>query len=185
MTGTKDQYRWRSIAWPGLELVQITRDENAIAAEGMLITEADGKPYGAQYRLVLAPDWTLVRVAVSRQNGARRELISDGKGNWTDGNGLALPELAGAIDIDLSGSPLTNTLPIRRTRLQADKPQCFTMAFIDLESLTVAPHTQIYTRIDDTHFAYESETTGFTAKLTVDKDGFVTEYPGLFERIGD
>jgi hypothetical protein len=45
------------------------------------------------------------------------ELISDGRGKWTDASGNPLPALDGAIDMDLSVSPFTNTLPIRRLRL--------------------------------------------------------------------
>ena len=44
-------------------------------------------------------------------------LRADGAGNWSDGIDSPLSHLNGAIDVDLSASPFTNTLAIRRLSL--------------------------------------------------------------------
>ena len=55
------------------------------------------------------------------------------------------------------------------------------MAYIDLPSLSVSPHVQDYTALGGGRFAYCSQTTGYTAELETDSEGFVTLYPGLFQ----
>jgi hypothetical protein len=45
-------------------------------------------------------------------------LSADGKGRWFDAKGTHLAELDGCIDIDISATPFTNTLPIRRLQLK-------------------------------------------------------------------
>jgi hypothetical protein len=67
-----------------------------------------------------------LRRGVARAGRARRrpgfraagvDLLSDGQGNWTTSDGQAVSELRGCIDVDISVSAFTNTLPIRRLGL--------------------------------------------------------------------
>ena len=160
------QYRWQRLDVPGLELLEIGERKSGIDARGMLISEAEGTGFGASYHIRLAPDWTFRALNLQLLDGRVLKLRSDGKGNWTEGNGAPRRDLDECIDIDLSGSPFTNTLPIGRTHWQTGVPEHFTMAFIDLASLSVTPHEQVYTRRDDTHFSYRSETTGFESELS-------------------
>lgn len=45
-------------------------------------------------------------------------LHADGNGHWTTDTVEPQPDLGGCVDIDLTATPLTNTVPIRRLRLQ-------------------------------------------------------------------
>ena len=90
----------------------------------------------------------------------------------------------GAFDVDLGGSPLTNSLPIRRLDLlkaETGVAHRLSVAWILVPSLEVVQADQIYTPLGDHGIRYASET--FSADLTVDDDGFVNEYPGLALRI--
>jgi hypothetical protein len=95
--------------------------------------------------------------------------------------GIEDPDLLyGAFDVDLGGSPLTNTLPIRRLGLLKADPGVshrISAAWVLLPSLEVVQADQIYTPLGDNRIRYASET--FSADLTVDDEGFVTDYPGL------
>ena len=71
-------------------------------------------------------------------------LRADGDGAWTDGAGVALPALAGCIDIDLAISPCTNTLPLRRRAFADGEARVLTMAYIRVPELTVEPMRQRY-----------------------------------------
>jgi uncharacterized protein len=104
-------------------------------------------------------------------------------GAWERANGEALPQFEGCIDIDIGATPFTNTLPIRRAHLAAGVPQHFRMVWIPLDSLEPFVDEQIYTRRDDTHFRYAAADGSFEADITVDEEGLVVDYPGLYHRI--
>jgi len=95
----------------------------------------------------------------------------------------------GAFDVDLGGSPLTNTLPVRRLGLHrpaADEigvAHRVSVAWVLLPSLEVVQADQIYTAMGEGRVRFASET--FSADLTIDEDGFVVDYPGLAARVGD
>lgn len=177
------QYRWRSVQTPGFELVDFGERANGTDARGMIISEADGVAFGAVYHIRLRQDGTFEGLNLQLLDGRKLTLRSDGKGRWTENDGAPRPDLVDCIDIDLSGSPFTNNLPIRRTRFAIGTPEDFTMAFVALDSLSVTPHEQTYTRLDDDRFRYHSKTTGFQSDLIVDSEGVVLTYPGLFERV--
>nr|WP_267873671.1 putative glycolipid-binding domain-containing protein [Massilia sp. Se16.2.3] len=92
--------------------------------------------------------------------------------------------LDGCIDIDLTASCFTNTLPIRRLGAALTERQPIDVAWVWIPELRVEKARQAYTRLDDARVRFESVGTGFQADLTVDGDGFVLDYPGLFRRTG-
>jgi hypothetical protein len=168
----------------------------------------DPIPYSCRYELRTDPAWTTAHLDVSVEGagwarGVRLELAA---GRWRattseQGNldaklaaaghaGAGLPGaedpdlLYGAFDVDLSGSPLTNTLPIRRLNLlkaQTGVAHRLSVVWVLLPSLEVVQADQIYTPLGDGRVRFASET--FSADLTVDDDGFVIDYPGLAERV--
>lgn len=88
------------------------------------------------------------------------------------------PDLAGCIDIDLSITPATNTLPIRRLGLAVGASAEVTAAWVRFPALIVAPLRQRYTRLAPDRYRYESLESGFTTELTVDDQGLIAHYPG-------
>lgn len=175
--------RWRPLDAVGLEHFEIAEGPTAIVARSVLIGSREGMPFGLHYEVELAPNWSFRALRLERMDGPRLELYADGEGNWTDGQHLELPRLNGCIDIDISGSPFTNTLPIRRTRFSPGEPARFTMAWIPLDTLEPFPDEQIYTLLENGRYLYESSDGSFKAELSVDADGLVTHYPTLFERV--
>ena len=103
-------------------------------------------------------------------------------GKWGEVNGSFRPELDGCVDVDLGCTPFTNTLPIRRLGLEVEAAADILVARVDHETLSVTPERQRYTRLGPDEWRYEDES-GFTADLTVDGDGLVIDYPGLFRRL--
>jgi hypothetical protein len=60
----------------------------------------------------------------------------------------------------------------------------FRMAWIDGTALTVEAKSQAYTKLAERLYLFESlDGTGFQAKLSVDEDGLVLNYPDLFQRV--
>lgn len=175
--------RVADLAWRGLEVESLERlhiDEGASIRIQSIIDSARGR---FRYEIVCERDWTFRTLHLEAATGERAlELESDGKGQWTvDGEWRS--DLDECIDIDLSATPFTNSLPIRRLDLAIDDEADLVMAYVDFEELTVLPDAQRYTRLDEDLYRYESLDSDFTRDLTVDLAGFVVEYPGLFERV--
>ena len=174
--------RWQPVGEVGLEHCRIWENSDGINARSVLIGEFDGFAYGAQYDIQLASDWTFRSLTLRLQDGRVLRLLSNGLGDWKI-NGRRAPELEGCVDIDISGSPFTNTLPIRRAHFTDGVPQQFAMAWVPLDSLEPFRDGQIYTRLDATHYRYQAADGSFEQVLEVDAEGFVLDYPTLFRRV--
>lgn len=118
-------------------------------------------------------------------DGRGLRLLSDGEGRWRDEDGRPLPRFDGCIDIDLAGTPFTNTLPIRRLGLARQSGTArLTMLYVPFDTFEPVIDGQRYTcLVEDRLYRYEAEDRSFAADLPVDEDGLVTDYPSLFERL--
>lgn len=136
---------------------------------------------------------TRYRVRAERSGITRRARIysrlgehlieRDKSGRW-EMDGREVPEVAGALDIDLGFTPATNTLPIRRLGLAIGEAADVTAAWFDPADRRLKPLRQRYERIDADHYRYSAADHGFEADLTVDKFGAVTHYPGYWDTAG-
>jgi uncharacterized protein len=118
-------------------------------------------------------------------------LFTDGEGSWETESGEALTSLKGCLDVDISVTPFTNTLPIRRLALQSGSSSTLSMVYITAPQLQVEVSEQRYTCLETSSTggrylfeSLESGVPGFVAELPVDQDGLVLNYPELFRRVG-
>ncbi|WP_407701936.1 putative glycolipid-binding domain-containing protein [Viridibacillus soli] len=111
-------------------------------------------------------------------------ISSNGKGRWFDVKGNEIHELNGALDIDISCTPFTNSLPINRFEWDQNKSKNFKIVFISIPDMTYKEVKQSYTLIKDTidsrEFQYKSGI--YETKIEVDINGLVIAYPGIFTR---
>lgn len=175
---------WRRIDTVSLEHCRISRAAEFISLQGSVLTAADGEPLRADYLIHCDLDWVTRAVHVQTLHGGvsnRLELQRDPSGSWSRG-GEALPELDGAIDVDLSITPATNTLPIRRLELIVGSEAVVDAAWIRFPHLTVERLTQRYLRTGECSYRYESGGGSFTAELEVDDEGIIVRYGDLWDR---
>ncbi len=92
--------------------------------------------------------------------------------------------MRGCLDVDLSVTPATNTLPIRRLALAEGAAAAVTAAWVRFPALTVEPLPQRYTRLGGGRYRYESDT-GFVTEIESDDLGLVTRYGGGWERAAE
>ena len=117
-------------------------------------------------------------------DGRSLVLQSDGQGNWTDGRGASLPDLIGCIDADVSATPLTNTLPIRRLGLAVGERRRIRVVYIAVPALTACVVEQAYTCVEVDHlYQYEGIDGLSSTELKIDRHGLVLDYPSLFKRL--
>ena len=174
--------RWQPLDEVGLEHCHVSETADGIAVRSSLIGAYEGQAFGAFYEIQLDPDWTFRSLVLRRHDGRVMRLVSNGEGDWKL-DGRRAPDLEGCVDIDISGTPFTNTLPMRRRRFEAGVPQHFDMAWVPLDTLEPFRDAQVYTQRDATHFRYEAADRSFTQVLTVDEYRLVIDYPTLFRRI--
>jgi len=175
MTTRRVSWR-RSDELPTDEHCTMTVRDTGLALVGTVLGGENDVPVRIEYR-VLADQQGLTTAAHVRDlRGFEQRSIAlarDAKGNWTV-DGKTVRALKGCTDVDLGCSPSTNTLPIRRLRLAVGASHTIKAAWLRFPELQVVKAEQTYTRLDEATWRYASGT--FTAELTVDDEGLVTDY---------
>lgn len=194
MTAPPSTHAARHIVWhraeePGIEHLYLRENSDHVSADGMIVGMIDGFLFRLRYEAQCDPAYQFQSVNVQMLQPFQQTLTlaRAHDGSWRDGDQNVLHDLAGAYDIDLSASPFTNTLPIRRLNLQRDQPAEIMVAFIELPAFTVRPERQRYTLTHTSSeyhtYHFEHLSTGYTEDIRVDAAGFVLDYPGLFQRV--
>jgi hypothetical protein len=187
------QIMWSAWMGPGLEHLRLLQQQEGIVADGLILGVQEQGPFRVHYEIHCNIHWRLHAVHVSVLSGSSRSLhlFTDGEGAWTTEGGKMIPLLQGCLDVDISSTPFTNTLPIRRLALQPGSTATLNMAYIAVPQMQVEVTEQRYTCLEVTpsrgRYRFESLEHGvssFTAELPVDRDGLVLDYPGLFRRAG-
>ena len=179
--------RWS--AWSGaddgLEHLELRSEGGRIVATGVVVGSTERGAFGLSYRLVLDDRWRVLKSDLATASGRFLALSADGAGTWRDERGGLLPELSGAVDIDIEATPFTNTLPIRRLGLAEGDSAAIRVAYVSLPELAVTSGEQHYIRLAAQRYRFESLDSDFTAELPVDAHGLVLDYPGLFRRLAE
>jgi uncharacterized protein len=179
---------WAPWEGPGIEHLRVVTSDGGVVANGLVIGLEGGRPFRIGYEIRCDERWRVreVRAAAPDLERPVLELLADGEGHWKRGGGEPIPELEGCIDVDISATPFTNTLPIRRLGLKSGDSADVDVAYVRVPELLVEPERQRYgcleTQVDSGLYRFEALPSGFTAELPVDADGLVIDYPGLFRR---
>ena len=96
-------------------------------------------------------------------------------------NGVTQPQVNGCIDLDLNFSSCTNLLPIHRLNLAVGQAGVVMAAWLHFPEFQLEALPQIYRRLNGTTYRYESAEGKFVKDLQVDAEGFVRNYPGVWE----
>jgi uncharacterized protein len=174
---------WQDVETGALDRCRMEAGRDGLRLSGIVLTPAHGTPLDVRYLVEAGPDGCTRRVELELDGGAtRRVLLADGAGRWHWEGGSELTEVAGSLDVDLTVTAATNTLPIRRLGgLEAGQAADLQMAWVQFPGLEVLASPQRYQRLaaDRWHFS----TGDFHAELLVDPDGLVLDYGGLFRSL--
>jgi len=179
---------WSHVETPGMEHLRIDLTPRGIVADGIVLGVESGLCFRLRYEVRCDPRWRVRQVEAGLMNDGRNlKLSSDGEGRWFDEAGGAVAALDGCLDVDITATPFTNTLPIRRLAMKQGEAADIKVAYITIPELRVVPDEQRYTFVgaDGAGGRYEfvQKSSGFTAVIRVDEDGLVEEYPELFTRV--
>ncbi len=178
---------WSAWDGPGLGHLRLAVRDSGVVADGLVLGVAERAPFRIAYEVRCDANWRVraARVGVPGEP-PKVELLSDGEGNWTGPDGRAVAYLRGCEYVDISETPFTNTLPIRRLGLAPGESAEITVAYFDGAELQPWPEPQRYTRLEEGDgggvYRFLSLDGGFTADLPVDSESLVLDYPRLFRR---
>ncbi|MPY88929.1 MAG: hypothetical protein GEU99_13495 [Luteitalea sp.] len=174
---------WRRLDQTGHEAARLIDDGGAPLIAGTAVFIEQGQPCRLDYRVACDAAWRTVSAQVTGWLGdASIDIaitVADDR-RWVL-NGQAYPDVQGCVDVDLSFSPSTNLLPIRREQLQVGQRAVVRAAWLRFPAGTLEPLDQVYERIDQSKYRYESAGGAFRALLETNGAGFVISYPGLWQ----
>ena len=183
---TSRWFQWRRLDEQGLEIMRLSRqpDGSHLAQSRLILAGID--PLSASYR------WTLddqlrtrtLDIAVTAAQDRALHIERRGAASWSI-DGQARAELDGAEEVDLSVTSFCNTLAMRRFGAPPGGPGELVCVYVPFPDLNVVPSRQRYERLGPRQFKYIDlgASIGFEARLTVDDEGFIRHYEGLFEAI--
>jgi hypothetical protein len=179
---------WTPLQQVGLEQLHLVENETGVVADGLVLGIERTTPFRLWYQVWTDSNWNVKEclLQVGGEKGKTVHLYTDGQGHWTDASGVAYSALDGCLDIDISYTPFTNTLPIRRLALTPGESADLLVAYITVPDLSIRPVQQRYTYLSRTDsgsiYRYEGLESNFTADLLVDEQGLVVDYPGIWKR---
>ena len=184
-TAQKRTVRWQRLDGPGVEECTLEEQPSGWTLQGWVTTVLADATVRAEYAVAVDRDWRSrhAEVRYPTDGDASRLILGTREdGSWWDARGRR-PDLAGCTDIDVSITPSTNTLPIRRCRLRIGESADIVAAWIRPPEKRIDPLAQRYTRLGMRRYRYESLGSGFVGEFEVDEEGLVVDYPGFRARL--
>ncbi len=177
--------RWTYFRHPGTDRASLAETDDGFLLSGRARLRFPEGLTRVTYSISCDSGWkprtARIDVARGREKGFLDIAVSPDQ-QWTI-NGFPRRELRGYTDLDLSASPSTNTLAIRRLNLAVGDLAEIRTAWVVFPDLEVRPVTQRYHRLTEDHYRYEGLHNGFVAEFDMDDIGFVARYPGFWERV--
>jgi len=175
---------WSGIEYDSKEHCSITTRNGITTVDSVIVGSYQHHVYRVAYKLIINNKWQVTSVEINslvNNKETTYSLRSDGTGNWTSHN-IETAKFKGCIDIDISLTPFTNTLPINRLHLSDNESKQIKVLYFDILNHQIKPLHQQYTRYSKTEYKYENIPNNFEAIITVDEQGLVVNYPRLFMR---
>jgi hypothetical protein len=149
---------WRRLDQPGHDSARLTEDSTGAVIEGTAVFSEARRPCRLDYRVVCDAAWRTMSARVAGWMDTTAidiAIAADAARSWTL-NGRSCPDLNGCDDVDLSFTPATNMLPIRRMRLAVGAQVSVRAAWLRFPEMTLEPLDQIYERISESRYRYET-----------------------------
>jgi uncharacterized protein len=141
---------WSAREEPGLGHLSLAVRNSGVVADGLVLGVVEGRPFRIAYEVRCDANWRVRAARVSVPGEPPKvELLPDGRGNWTGPDGRTVTYLEDCEYVDISETPLTNTLlPIRRLGLVPGESAEISVAYFDGAELQPWPEPQCYTCLE-------------------------------------
>lgn len=165
---------WTSAELASAEHFTLESQAGGQLLSGTTVVVFDDRPAHIRYSVGVDHEWRTGAVDVEIVDDRQRTVqmrVDDGA--WRV-DSVARADLVGCVDVDLGWTPATNTLPIRRLRLDIGESAEITAAWLKFPELVVVANRQRYVREGDRRWRYVSGEYDFV--LETNADGVVTRY---------
>ncbi len=184
MTGqTIATAHWRALNHEGDDKCRLAKVDHGWLLIGHARFRDDSGFAALDYVVRCDESWRTLSADISGLHGERQvnvHIECDG-GDWQL-NGVPQPDVAGARDLDISFTPATNLMALRRLSAQPEPWLSVSAGWLRYPELELAPLSQTYTRSRAAgQVDYVAAQSGFSTRFEVDPSGFVTLYPDLWE----
>lgn len=180
---TNESILWRGIDMPGHDACRLFSLNGRWHLSGAAVFSHKQQPCCLNYEVISDQHWKTVSARISGwlgQDPVKFEITAGPDLKWRI-NGVEKPAVDGCTDVDLNFTPATNLLPIRRLNLAVNEVAEVKAAWLRFPDFELEPLPQVYKRLDEFNYHYESGGGSFVSQLKVNAVGFVTDYAGLFK----
>lgn len=176
---------WKSAYYHSEEHCVCTQSAEGNTISSTIAGHVKQMKFEVTYTIDTNCEWETIRTKITSSVNARisRWQLERKESGWLL-NDRPLQTPAGTKDIDISLTPFTNTLPVRRLVLKPGDTRVIDVVFFDVLQETVMPVKQIYTCQSKGIYLFGTYERDFEALLRVNGEGLVEDYPGLFQMVG-
>lgn len=186
---------WQGVTAPYLESVRLLVSDGRLRASGRIVAAANParstSAFNASFELTVARGGNVGKGLLRTITADEERQVSVGRtedGVWLvdRGDGTRRDEFDGAADVDVAGAVTFTALPIRRLGLHRQPGEhVLPVLYVSMPDLTVSLVHQTYrtVSVSDEGAVVHYSVPGFSADLTVDRDGLVVDYPGIATRV--
>ena len=171
---------WRRLDIPGSDVSHLRQSADGYELTGNAVFLDTLGPTALRYTLDLSTNWQTREGRICGFIGDRAidDHIVRTRHGWTmNGRDFGMAEV---LDLDLGFTPATNMAQVKRLGLAVGDKAEFNVAWLDTGADALKPLLQQYRRIGEYEYDYRSPVHDFHATLTLQENGFVAVYPGLW-----
>ncbi|MGF7118621.1 putative glycolipid-binding domain-containing protein [Methanobacterium oryzae] len=175
---------WQALSWLST-VIHTHIADNGFHGHGIAVGKTDGDiPFAMEYDIKLEVDWNIKELSIKSLLDERVIKLVHKDNQWYDGSGQHLKEFDDVGFVDISISPFTNTLPIKRVDFKGKEPQKIDIIYFDENLFSLRRLQQIYSKIDERTYRYQDvELPDFIYDIVVDDDGLLVYFPKLFKQV--
>lgn len=181
----QQSFVWEGVLYDTEEHCAVNYHSDEIIVRSEIEGWAGKLPVYTEYFLKLTTNWEVLEIDMRYTLGQEEHhhVYTRNGAIWSDKTGADCADFGEAVFVDISLTPLTNTLPIRSLNFTEGEPQQISVVYFDVLENSVSHKLQRYTKKGGNSWLYENTDDDFSALITTDDDGFVTDYPNIFKML--
>ena len=170
--------RWERLDVPGIDECRLYQTDSGWHLAGRAQFVDQGQKHDIEYTVDSAENWNTWRAEIK---GTANHLIQRKSGKWFLDGKPQEDIAAGITQIDFGFTPATNYTQLKQMGLDVGEEADCIVAWFDLGEPELVYLHQVYGRIAENKYDYDSPSYRYHEVLTIAKNGFVTDYPYLWK----